>query len=368
MPALNAVSIPSNYLVLLSLLAIAGGFYFLIAGLQFHTRKRKILSTPTSIIQRAQKGLVEITGRAVGPKTILAPISGKACFLYRVIAWQGVDGKKDWKMAADETLHLPFYLDDSTGQMLIEPLAAELDLDRDVCEEFVTSIFSSSDDIQVRVSTFLARNNLGNDRPLRIEEFLIKPDDTLFITGTLADNPGVEAKLRENQDLPAAPPTPKREQYASASPEVVRLYGGAPASSATQMTQQGKIAAALMRAGINKPEAWSAAGLPHPSVAIENGLPPEADALKEAAYSKRDVSNRGVADPSKSKGSETPFDLKPPVVLMKGDDDPTFVISCRSQKELITALSWKAGTLLCSGAAIATIALYTLMLQFAISR
>ena len=291
-----------------------------------------------------------------------APISGTECFLYRVIAWQRSDGKKEWQKAADETLHLPFYIDDTTGQMLVEPLAAELDLDRDVCEEFVTSIFSSADDIPLRVSRFLAGHNVGNDRPLRLEEFLIKPDDSLFITGTLTENPGIEVRPKETVSTLATPSRPGR-QKADPAPEIVRLYGGAPTSSATDMTQQGKIAAALMRAGINKPEAWSAAGVPYPSVAIENRAP------TASSVQRIGLSGVGVkSDQPKVSSEQSSFNLKPPVVLMKGEADPTFVISCRSQKELISSLAWKSAGFLWTGAAITGVGLYMLMLQLGVSR
>ncbi len=359
MPALIAVHITFDYLTLLSSVAIIGGLYFAFVGFQFLLRKRQVFSTPTSTIQNAALALVEINGRTAGPNTVPAPISGKACFLYRVIAWQRPDGKKIWQKAADETLHLPFFVDDTTGQMLIEPLGADLDLDRDVCEEFVTSIFSSSDDVPLRVSAFLSRHNVANDRPLRIEEFLIKPDDSLFITGTVTENPGIEVRPREIRAPLNATSSPSRGK----EPEVIKLYGGAPASSAKDMTQQGKIAAALMRAGITKPEAWSVAGVPFQAVAVETNAPPDSLAGKMSALDQRGPNS----DSLNGHNPPSSFNLKPPVVLMKADKDSTFVISCRSQKELIGSLGWKSVGMVWGGAAITALGLYMLALQLRIS-
>jgi hypothetical protein len=140
-------------------------------------------------------GLVEVNGTATGPHTMPAPITGKLCFLYHTTAWQQREGKKqEWEKVADETLHLPFFLDDTTGQLLIEPLGADLDLHRDFREEYATSIFSSTDDIPPRVRAFLSRQGVASNRPLRIDEYSIKPDDTLFIAGTLTENPGIEVR------------------------------------------------------------------------------------------------------------------------------------------------------------------------------
>ncbi len=367
-PALAAVSMSFDYLTLLSSLAVAGGLYFFFLGFKLFSRRRLVRSTPTSTIRSAALGLVEVNGRAVGPNTMPAPISGKQSFLYRVIAWQRPDGKKDWRKVADETLYQPFFIDDTTGQMLIEPLGADLDLERDVCEEFVTSIFSSSDDVPLRVSTFLARHNIGNDRPLRIEEFLIKPDDSLFFTGTVTENPGIEVRPIERKTPVTAQPALSRD---AREPEVIKLYGGANASSALDMTQQGKIAAALVRAGITKPEAWSAAGLPHQSVVVENSAsgptiekmsgfdnqrPNSADALERQNEHQNELSSFNLK-----------FNLKPPVVLMKGDKDSTFVVSCQSQKELLSSLGWKSTAMIWGGGAITALGLYMLLLQLGIS-
>jgi hypothetical protein len=48
---------------------------------------------------------------------------------------------------------------------------------------------------------------------------------------------------------------------------------------------------------------------------------------------------------------------------MKGDHDPAFVISFRSQKEIAIALAWKSSVMIWGGAAITLLGLYTLLAQ-----
>jgi len=43
---------------------------------------------------------------------------------------------------------------------------------------------------------------------------------------------------------------------------------------------------------------------------------------------------------------ETPFNLTPPVVLMKGENNPAFLISWRSQKDLVRRLAWKSAAMI----------------------
>ena len=58
------------------------------------------------------------------------------------------------------------------------------------------------------------------------------------------------------------------------------------------------------------------------------------------------------------------FDLTPPVVLMKGTNHPTFVISFRSQKESVITLAWQSAAMIWGGAAITLLGLYTLWTQW----
>ncbi len=137
--------IPINHLTILSAIEIAGGLYFFVLGFQLLARRRLLLTTPSSKVRSAALGLVEVSGMAAGPHTMPAPITGQPCFLYHTTAWQQRAGKKqEWQKIADETLHLPFFIDDGTGQVLIEPLGADLDLRRDFREEYVSSFFSSN--------------------------------------------------------------------------------------------------------------------------------------------------------------------------------------------------------------------------------
>jgi hypothetical protein len=343
--------IPINTLTMLSLVAMAGGVYFFFTGFRLLARKRLLLSTPTSKIRSAALGLVEVNGVAAGPYTVPAPILGRPCFLYHTTAWQQQEGKKDeWEKVADEALHLPFFLDDSTGQLLVEPLGADLDLHRDFREEYASSFFSSRlDEIPPRVSTFLSRHGVFPSRRLRIEERAIKPGDSLFVAGTLTENPGVQVR-------PLSPPSDSQRSFAPRyssqpvpPPQVIKLSSGLAPASTQEMSQQAKIAAALNRAGITKPEAWAAAGVSYQAVALEE------DALPAP-----------VSAPQPDKSGSSDFNLKPPVVLMKGTNNTTFVISFHSQKEFVTALAWKSAAMVWGGAAIAILGLYMWLAQMAL--
>jgi len=359
--------IPINQLTILSSVAIAGGLYFFFLGFRLLARKRLLLTTPTSKIRSAAMGLVEVNGMAAGPYTMSAPITGKPCFLYHTTAWQQRDGKKEeWEKIADETLHLPFFIDDSTGQLLIEPLGADLDLHRDFQEEYASSFSSSNlDDVPPRVSVFLFRHGIVPGRRLRIEERSIKSEEALFIAGTLTENPGVQVRpfsprsdMRTNNSRNDDPrdSAPNNFSEQLPAPQIINLSSGAAPSTSQDMSQQAKISAALTRAGITKPAAWSAARIPYQSVAVEENEPP-------ATISARSDVRLHEARLDEDQSASSDFNLIPPVVLMKGANDPTFVISFRSQKEFVSGLAWKSAAMVWGGTAITLLGLYMLLAQ-----
>jgi hypothetical protein len=131
------------------------------------------------------------------------------------------------------------------------------------------------------------------------------------------------------------------------------------------MSQQAKIAAALTRAGITKPEAWSAAGVPYQTAAAEGNMLSTLVADRDEALSHDACTLNARPSEEKNKSSVGTSDLNvnPPVILMKGVNDPTFVISFRSQKEFISALAWKSFAMVWGGAAITLLGLYMLLAQ-----
>ena len=335
----SAIILLINQLAIASLIGIGAGLYFFVRGFRLLARKRLLLNTPTSKIRSASMGLVEISGLAAGPYTVPAPITGKACYLYRTTGWQKSESGKhnDWVKVAEETLHVPFFLDDGTGKLLVDPHEAELDLHRDFREEYDGSFFSTRDQVPMEIRKFLERNGVTPRRHIRIEEYAIKPKNALFIFGTLGENPGFTARPLENRTAQPRPAEP--------APEIVRLSNSVASSSTSEMTQQAKIAAALAKAGIQKPEAWTAAGVPYRSVAVQ-----QTPQLTQVS-----VNGHNQAGTPQDHAD---FDLTPPVLLRKGENNPAFLISWRSQHDFVRSLAWKSAAMVWGGAGLALLGLY----------
>ena len=252
----------SNLLMLMAGFVACAGVCFFVHGLFTFARRRSMRQGRVAEIRSVSTGRIAIRGIAVGPYTLKAPISGKDCYLYQTKIFQRTDGR--WQPVAEETLHLPFFVEDTTGRLLVEPLGAETDLREDLRCEYETAL-SQSAEVPPRVRVFLARHRVAMGRPLRIVEQILKQGTQVLVAGTVAANPGI----RPRPHIPHAP-MPAGEtrsgnkpddSVAASTPEVIRLSGAPrPASTAT-MSQQQKIAAALTRAGITKRQAWETAGV-----------------------------------------------------------------------------------------------------------
>src|SRR6184192_2178998 len=101
------------------IVGVGAGMYLFYRGFRLLQRKRLILNTPASKIRSASMGLVEISGSATGPYVINSPLKQTTCYYYRTVAWQYKQRGKDsdWVKVAEETLHVPFYMDDGSGRL-----------------------------------------------------------------------------------------------------------------------------------------------------------------------------------------------------------------------------------------------------------
>lgn len=366
--AIHRSSDPTGLLIW-CIVGFCAGIALFIYGFRLLQRRRLILDTPFSKIRSASLGMVEISGLATGPYTMLAPVTRHPCYYYRTLVWEWKQqGKsKQWVKIAAERMHLPFFVDDNTGQVLVDPCGADLDLHRDFQQEYCDSFFTMKDAVPENVRAFLARHGVVTNNKIKVEEFCIKPKNALFILGTLAENQTLKVTsypIREEEALnavsigklslslrPIFSTTSENAQFnftplaipvTQQADSVIRLSPESVPSKTSEMTQQQKIAAALMRAGVSSPAAWAAAGLDSDHA---SGLQVFSDS----------------ATPIEAQGNPNGFVLHPPAVLKKGENDKTFLISWRSQQEVARSLAWKCTLMIWGGPALALLSLYVLL-------
>jgi len=352
------------------------GIGLFIYGFRLLLRRRLILDTPFSKIRSAPMGMVEISGQAVGPYTMSAPITARACYYYRTLVWEWKQRgrNKSWVKVAGECMHVPFFVDDNTGRLLVDPRGADLDLHRDFEQEFCNGFFTTKSPAPPSVTTFLARHGIATLNKIKVEEYCIKPKNALFILGTLAENPGLEVKPEPvmnvepvgssasnrlsisinlfslNFSSPGHGDAAVEQRLAAAlkaAPQQQMRVAPGLAVSKTTLPPNQTVADALMKAGISSPAARAAAGMAGAGAGT-------------GVQVAKDPSLSALSNPSntESVSGANGFDAHPRVVLMKGENNRTFLISWRSQKEVARTLGWKCTLMIWGGPVLALVSLY----------
>ena len=156
--------------------AVAGiilGPYFFFSGFRWLQRQRLIADTPRCSIRSAALGMVELSGKAVGPYTLVAPLSQIDCLYYRVVIESNPRGDLHSKI---RELSAPFFLDDGTGKVLVYPQGAELHMP------------PTSDRAEYgKLAANLAGYSAGGTE--FAQEYVVRPGDNIFVLGTLRENP-----------------------------------------------------------------------------------------------------------------------------------------------------------------------------------
>ena len=124
--------------------------------------------------------------------------------------------------------------------------------------------------------------------------------------------------------------------------EIIRLSPATTTANSIDMSQQARISAALIKAGITNPAAWAVAGVAPSGVALDT---------------------EPKTDPAAAMALES-FDLNPKTVLMKGEHDPAFFISWQSQRDVLKMLNWKSTLMIWGGPVLTLLCFYILAAEF----
>jgi hypothetical protein len=154
-------------------LGLIFGPFFFWRGFRLLQRKQFIMDIPVSTIRAAALGRVQVSGKAVGPYTLVAPLSGGDCLYYRLAIESNPRGDLRKRM---QEMCAPLFIDDGTGTLMIYPHGSELlmvpSCDRSEYGKLIGTLA-----------------NFSEGSPEFAQEYSIKPGDTIFILGTLRENP-----------------------------------------------------------------------------------------------------------------------------------------------------------------------------------
>jgi len=368
---LGLVAIIDVRLAAYAAIGVVAGVVLFCRGFRMLQFKRLVLNTPLSKIRSASMGLVEVSGTVIGPQTIPAGITGTACFYYCATAWElrQSGNNSEWKKVAQETLYVPFFVDDSTGRLMVDPQGADLDVHRTFRDEFDKSLLGSNM-FPENVRQFLARNGVGASGNIRLEEHCIEPGYPLFILGTLGQNqnrassgpaPHVvvpSSSIRSRSGLSFS--------FGSGSGWFQSLTGiptTAFDSAAGQVSASLTLGASPKRTAAGAPAGnWSPVSMDdvHP---LTKNAGPEAAMREPTGQAATAVAERPQPTPPQKPATpraDAGFDSHPAVVLAKGMGHDPFAISSQSQRDIVRALAWKSTACIWGGPLLTVICSYIL--------
>lgn len=169
---------------------VAGGLFAFFWGLRCYQRKRLIQNTPTSKVEAAAIGPVELSGRAVPHEAMQGPIEQLPCvyWRYKVEELRPSGKSSHWVTIDSGEARVPFYIEDDTGKMLVDPKRATIDIPKDLREETARLGFGRG--FSPCTVTFAEQRGIELDgfftRSKRFTEWMIAPGDPLFVFGTVA--------------------------------------------------------------------------------------------------------------------------------------------------------------------------------------
>jgi hypothetical protein len=256
--------------------------------------------------------------------------------------WQWSESGKEakWKQVVNESLYVPFYLDDGTGTVLVDPQGAEMDVHRDFVDEISAAAFNAKSLLPENVRNFLTMRGAIPYEKVKIEEQVIKPDYPLFVFGTLGENKAADSW--------------------SAQPHSEASRGN-PFSLQFNLRGDGVLGRA----------AESVMGQ-LPGVRVERVMPQTGGVRGPVVVSDQvaaNLKNKGIVLPgvvvAESEATMVTQQLEEvrqaKVAICKGERGGPFTISSNSQKEVVRELSWKSTLYIWGGPIFTLICLYYLL-------
>jgi hypothetical protein len=114
------------------------GLYYFVRGFRVYREYRVLADTPEAPIRSMAMGLVEIHGKARSEEQIYSPVSNTPCCFYKVDIEKYVKdskGRGRWVHQATDANGVPFYLEDASGKVLVDLRGVEFDLNENCKRE-----------------------------------------------------------------------------------------------------------------------------------------------------------------------------------------------------------------------------------------
>ena len=174
------------------------GCALFVHGFVLWRRKRAIEDTPTAKVRSVALGAAELEGVARPKDPLVGPVSGLPCawYRYRIERESHSGNRQEWTtVASGDSGDWPFYLEDETGRIRVDPKGATA--------EIPNQIHETNPEISAPLAALLADRGidctsgwLGNRSGLRVSEARIDPGAHVFVYGVAQARHGMLEERR----------------------------------------------------------------------------------------------------------------------------------------------------------------------------
>jgi len=183
-----------------------GAFSFF-RGFRMLRNKRLIENIPTSKCRSVAMGFVEVAGRAAGDRTMPSLIGKLPCYCtHLLIERYEKRGKNSrWVKVHERRDGVPFFVEDNTGRVLVDPAGAELDIPPEIehgegsTKALLGMTLSrfretgrAASDIPSLFYSYCSSNGISTAGRMRFTERNLAPGDPVYVLGSAEERSGVQ--------------------------------------------------------------------------------------------------------------------------------------------------------------------------------
>ncbi|HZU44132.1 MAG TPA: hypothetical protein VE994_15760 [Terriglobales bacterium] len=327
-------------------LAVTVGFFFglitFFKGFRAYRRYRLICDVPQIPIRSVPMGLVKVRGKARGAQVISSPVSRTPCLFYKVDIerWKSDQHGGSWSHYATDADGENFYLEDATGKVIIDAHGCDYDLQETSKRELATS--AGEPELRTYIQSAGAKRftHFAEKMMSRVPNGKIDPDKS-------AQLQMMKDSLHLFNEQTAVNP--------GHMPNFLPMMMAFAAQQKLDPKYEPQRQAALAHL-----QELQASGKPIGGFQPEQGrfLLREYCILPDHEY---EVTGTCVENP-------TPSDAHDRNLITKGENEATFLISWRNEKDLESTLGKKAALMIFGGAGLSVVCLTILLAKFGLLR
>jgi len=111
-------------------IGFGAGIVSFFRGFKIYREYHVVEDTPQIPIRSMAMGLVNVQGKAIGEELVTSPVARVPCYFYKVDIerWKHDRDRSGWTHYRTDTDGVKFYLEDESGKVLVDAKQAELDL------------------------------------------------------------------------------------------------------------------------------------------------------------------------------------------------------------------------------------------------